>query len=778
MSKLSKASKARRGCLGFLIFVSLCGMAVVLFVAATIQSVLNHFRKDLPDVSTLSYYEPAQTTKIFSNDGELIATLYKENRTWTRLEDVSPHLVHAVLAIEDSRFHEHHGVDPIGVLRAAMADYAGDDAQGASTITMQLARNLFLTPTRSIERKLKEVLLAIDIEQTYTKDEILELYLNQIYFGAGAYGVQAASGVYFGKRAKDLTAVEASLIAGLPQAPSKYSPLVNEQAARERQVLVLGRMVELGYLTWPEYRAAVARAQTMKFKNQDREEFQILKVPYFTTYVIKQLYKQYDEDLLYRGGLKIYTTVDLKLQKKAEAIVREQVQIHQPILNLSNAALVCIENKSGFVRVMVGGTRWSHKNQFNRAWQARRQPGSSFKTFVYATALECGYTPSTVVPDSPITYTLGPGMSWSPKNSDGSFMGAIPLATALQHSRNVVAVRLLNLVGAKRIIETAHAMGLESELQPVMSLALGAADVSPLEMARAISCFPNQGIRIPATPIKVIYDREGNIVQDNRIPVQTEVLAESTASSMMEMMRLAVQAGTGYNAQIQNHEVGGKTGTTDDFRDAWFVGYTRDYTTTVWVGNDDFSKMWTSFGGDCPATIWRLFMTEAMKGVKPSKLPTTNPAKVGVLMCSKTGRRVGPECPQTVRKYFLRGAIPTSFCPEHGAPAHAPGSYATSSDGKGGQKPVVEKAVAPLPKPDELGEPPVPTRVVLPDVPAEVPMTLPGGTHPAGAPEQGGAPTEVPVPEPVDIPAPDPVVLPVEVPVVAPPADPPPAPTE
>lgn len=769
VSKTSKSFKAKRGCLGFLIAVLLFGFGITLTVAAATQAILLHFGKGLPDVSTLSYYEPAQTTKIFSSDGQLIGTLFKENRTWTPLDQISPHLIRAVLAIEDSRFYEHRGVDPVGVIRAALAEKAGGGRQGASTITMQLARNLFLTPKPTLDRKLKEVLLAIQIEKTYTKDEILELYLNQIYFGAGAYGVHAASEQYFGKRPKALTPAEASLIAGLPQAPSEYSPLVDENAARQRQTLVLGRMVDLGYLTWKEYRQAVHEARVMKFRNKNREEFTILKVPYFTTYVIKQLYKRYDEDLIYRGGLKIYTTVDLSSQRKAEELVKKLVARDREILNVHTGALVCIENGTGFIRAMVGGTEWTQKNQFNRAWQARRQPGSSFKIFVYTTAVESGYGPDTVVPDTPVNFG-----EWSPKNSDGRFMGAIPLQTALQYSRNVVAVKMLNQLGPERVIEYAHAMGIKEELNPYLSLALGAADISPLEMADAFSTIPNQGIRVPATPIKIIYDRDGNVVEDHRFPQKTEVLAESTASIMMTMMRAAVVAGTGGNAYIEKHETAGKTGTTDSFRDAWFVGYSRDYTTAVWVGNDDFAKMWHSFGGDLPATIWREFMTYQLRNVKESKLPITKPDKFACLLCADSKMRAGPKCPKVIRKLYARYAMPRQFCDRHGRPQMplvGPTDTRTSVD-KTPPKPA-EKAPqqAVTPNFDNPADIPVPTQVVLP---TEVPMTAPEPvpTEPPAFPA-----VDVPevAPQPVELPPPpEPVVIPVEIPVT--PVEPPPPP--
>lgn len=746
---------------------------------STVRTVLDHYRSELPDVSTLTYYEPSLTTRIFASDGSLIGTLYRENRTWTKLDQISPHLKDAILAIEDSRFYTHRGVDPTGVVRAVISKATGSGGkQGASTITMQLARALFLSPKQTLDRKLKEVLVAVEIEKNFTKDEILELYLNQIYLGAGAHGVYAASDLYFGKKPKDLTPAEASLIAGLPQAPSDYSPLVSVERAKKRQKLVLGRMKTIGKLTEAEYQKALKEVEGQTYENKEKKDFVVLKVPYFTTYVIKQLYRQFDEEMLFRGGLNIYTTVDLKLQKKAEDTVKELVNKDRQYLNVSQGACVTVENGTGYIRAMVGGTGWKDKAQFNRAWQAERQPGSSFKTFVYTSAVECGYAPSTSIPDSPIDIN-----GWQPKNSDGKFYGPMSMAHAMQQSRNVVAVRILQTVGVNRVIQTARKMGIKGKLRPVPSLALGSTDLTVLEMADAVSTIPNGGVRIPATPIKLITDRDGNVVVDNRFPSKTDVIAESTASSMMEMMRGVVQAGTATVAYIPNHEAAGKTGTTDSYRDAWFVGYTRDYTTAAWCGNDNYEKMWRSFGGDLPARIWRSVMVYANRNTKESKLPITHPSKVGILMCMDSKQRVGPECPNTYRELFPRYGIPRQFCAVHGAPKFIPGSAVKDTDkDKTKDKSPTDAAAeaAAQQNPAEAGsDAPMPSEIELP---TEIPLDDPGqgsGSIPADqgreAPPVQPQPVDIPPPAPeaVELPPPppaQPVVIPIE-PPPPPPAD-------
>ncbi|CAN0238047.1 unnamed protein product, partial [Phaeothamnion confervicola] len=480
--------------------------------------------KDLPKADTLAYFEPSQTTQIFSNDGTLIATLYRENRTWVKLDNISPNLINALLAIEDTRFYEHRGVDFQGIVRAIVSRGTGDN-QGASTITMQLARNVFLDNKQNATRKLREVILATRIEQTFTKNEILEMYLNQIYLGSGCYGVQSAAKVYFNKKAKDLNFAQAALIAGLPQSPTTYSPLVSEKNAKERTRTVLGRMHTIKKLTDDEYKQALDQVDHLKFFNKNKDEFQVLEVPYFTTWVIKELYKQFDEDTLYRGGLRIYTTVDLKLQREAEKVLREKITSKDvEWMNVHTGALVCIDNHNGYVRALAGGLGWTKKNQFNRATQARRQPGSSFKPIVYGTALECGLTINTVVPDTPIT--VG---NWSPKNSDGKFMGPIPLITALQNSRNVVSVRLAQMVGLPRIIGYAHQLGITEELPEVLSISLGSVEITPLEMSGAYTAFPNAGLKFPISGIKLIKDSDNRIVYDNQVPIPKEVWSEPTA---------------------------------------------------------------------------------------------------------------------------------------------------------------------------------------------------------------------------------------------------------
>lgn len=739
---MAKLASLRLGCFRFLQIGCLLTIGLVIAGVTSVTALLNHYAAGLPDVSKLRYFEPSETTRIFSSDGKLIATLFKENRTWTPFDQISPALIKAILAVEDSRFYSHRGVDPIGIVRAAVYDimYRGAH-QGASTITMQLARNVFLSPDQNLERKIREMLLASQIEKKFTKDEILELYLNQIYFGAGAYGVEAASKTYYNKKAKDLTVCEAALIAGLPQAPSEYSPLISEKKAKHRQIRVLGRMYDQQYLTYAEYREALLEARHPTFMKRKQQEYQVLEVPYFTTYVIKQLHERYDEDLLYRGGLRIHTTVDLRLQKAAEEAVRELIRREGPGLKADSAALVCVENKTGYIRAMAGGLGWTKDNQFNRAWQARRHPGSSFKPIVYACAIEAGYSPDTVVQDSKYVIQVSSTESWEPKNSDRSYMGPINLKTALTQSRNVVAVKLLMMVGAERVIELAYRMGIKERLYANPSLALGATEISPLEMAVAYSVFPNAGLHTETTGVKAIFDSDGNPIEDNTYPKQEEVLNEITATALVEMMVNVVQAGTGTMAQLPGYLVGGKTGTTDDYRDAWFCGFTPQYTTAVWVGNDNNSQMVNSFGGNLPARIWHRFMNAAMAGKSSIPFGFVDKGQVGVLMCRDSKKRACMGCYRTYRQFFASGAVPKAYCPSH---TRVGDSLLPTT--RNPHRPVEGPAPEALPAP---GEDPLldPLPEYVDPLPSRDPYQEPEALPPPAEPEPLPAPTE-PLPEP------------------------------
>ncbi len=627
----------------------------------TVEYVLSEYRKELPNLQNAGAYQPALTTTIYSSDGHVLATLYREHRLWTAYEDIPPVFIKALLATEDSRFYEHHGVDFIGVFRAiGSALKAGQADQGASTITMQLARALLLSPVQSKDRKLKEVLAAIEIENTFTKKEILELYVNQIYFGAGCHGLYAATQTYFNKLPKDLTLAEASILAGLPQAPSRYSPFVNFKATLERQKQVLQRMVTAGYITPKQQQEARDETLKFEFSTSNTKHIEVFKVPYFTSYVIRELHKLYPEEILYRGGLKVYTTVDLSLQKKAQEILDQKISQSESYLNVHNGALVFSENENGYIRALIGGRGWTIQNQFNRAYQALRQPGSSFKTIVYTAGLESGMSPTTPVVDKKIT--MG---NWSPNNSDGKFFGAMNLATAMRLSRNTVAVQVASKVGPEIIGDYAKSLGIERDIPKHLAIALGAVDVTPIEMCQVVSCFPNRGLKVPLTAIKMIQSPTGETIYNNTLPTKTEVISPWTASAMMTMMQGVVTNGTAPSAKVKNHQVAGKTGTTDSYRDAWFVGYSKKYSCAVWTGNDDYTKMWRAFGGDVPARIFHDLMEFALRNEPPSKLPIEKYYARPVLLCQESNQRRTSYCPSFYRKDYGKLHRPPNPCRVH-----------------------------------------------------------------------------------------------------------------
>lgn len=646
----------------------------------------NKIASELPDVSALKTFDAPQTSRIVASDGQVIATLFDENRTLVKIENVSPYFTKALVATEDSRFFQHHGVDWWGVARAVVANvvYRGID-QGASTLTMQLARNRFLSQKREYSRKIREAILAQKIEEQFSKETILEHYMNTVYFGSGAYGIGAASSLYFNRKPQDLTLPQAALIAGLVQAPSALTPLENPKGAIARMKIVLQRMKEMNYITESELKNAVAEGEKLRFNSgagglgtaSSSNGDQLLKFPYFTGYVISELSRRYAQDTLYRGGLRISTTLDVELQRICEERVESIMASAGPSLNASNAAVVLIENKTGYIRAMVGGTRWGQKNQFNRAWQAERQPGSSFKAVVYVAALLHGMTPETVIADKAVSFE-----GWTPKNSDSEFMGDIPLRTALQHSRNTVSAQIAHTVGPARLIQIARAMGVSEPLNENLSISLGSCELSPLTMARLYSTVASGGQARQPLVVTLIESSSGETLTDNRQVEPTLVFDKDVAAQLTEMLQRVVTRGTGKAAALGDIPVAGKTGTTDNSRDAWFVGFTPDYTLAVWVGNDDHSPMYGVFGGGLPAEIWH----DIMDRVVQKKPPTMEfPFLAGrtarkVKLCKQTTMLACPGCKDTYEDVFRCGVEPATPCPTHINATPSPSPSETPSE--------------------------------------------------------------------------------------------------
>ena len=580
--------------------------------------------RNLPAVDTISTYIPAETTKIYSADGVILAELHQEeNRILIPLEKISDNLKKTVVAMEDTAFYEHHGINIKGLLRALWVDIkARSFVQGGSTLTQQLARNLFLYRQKKLVRKLAEIILAIQIERKYTKSEILEMYLNQVYWGHNAYGIESAAHLYFGKNALSLSTAEAAMLVGMLKGPELYSPLKNFTLSKKRQKLVLDRMAKLSILT-PEQ---VEEAYEEKLQLIGRKKFRY-KAPYFTIHIIEQLINMYGEVSTYTSGMKVYTTLDYHLQEQAEKVVQEAIDLGNrpywikgekvPSLNYNEAALLALDPRTGYIKAMQGGADFS-VSQFNRTLQSKRQPGSTFKPFVYLTALKKGFSPGTFIEDSTITFNTTEG-PYAPHNYGEKFLGNIPMRKALERSINVVAIKLNDMVSPKAVVETARQLGITSPLMPILSLPLGAKEVTMVEITSVYGVFANNGIRVKPISILKIEDRDGIPLYKHRIR-ETRVYDKNLIAVLVEMMKGVVNYGTGKGAKLPR-PMAGKTGTTSDYKDAWFIGYVPQLVCATWVGNDDNTPMRNVTGGWIPAIMWKNFMREALKKISPQNFP-------------------------------------------------------------------------------------------------------------------------------------------------------------
>ena len=545
--------------------------------------------RNLPDVRQLRNFFPSETTYIYDIKGKLLASIHGEaNREVVPLDKISPHLKRAVLASEDSDFYFHHGINPKGVGRAVVTNWvAGGVREGGSTITMQLVKNLFLSRRREFTRKIAEAVLAIRLEQILTKDQVLEMYLNQVYWGHNNYGVQTAARSYFNKSAEYLTLGESAMMAGLIQAPEEFSPFVSMEKAKYQQKEVLGRMLTLGWITQKEYDDALKE----KIKLGRIRSFQGSALPYVTNAVSQELARKFGREALLKGGMRVQTTVDAKFQAMAEDTVRKwHKRLLGQGLSKNQIALVAIDPRTHYVKALVGGVD-SKTSEFNRATQAYRQPGSAFKPFVYYAAFATGkYDPETIVYDTPVSYRDGSGW-YSPRNYDGGYGGAMSIRTALKLSRNVPVIKIGKAIGMNKVVETCRTLGIMSPMEPVTSLPLGAIGVTPLEMAGAYATFANYGWQSPTTVIVRVTDSSGNVLLDNT-PKPQLVLEPWAAAAIINVMQSVITDGTGKNAAI-GRPAAGKTGTTSSEKDIWFVGTVPQLTTAVWVGRDDNRQLAT-----------------------------------------------------------------------------------------------------------------------------------------------------------------------------------------
>ena len=711
--------------------------------------------QDLPDAAKLRDISAmAQATTLYDKDNRTAFTIFQERRVETPLSDVSPHLVRAIISIEDQRFYDHGGIDPIRIFAAAANNLrAHRAAQGGSTLTQQLARQSFLSSDKTLRRKMKEAVLAWRIEREFTKDQILELYLNKVYFGDGLYGVEAASLGFFGKHARDLDVEEAALLAGLVKSPSTYAPTINLDRALARRNVVLQAMRDNDAIDAATYQTAVRSRPRLADALRSEEAYG----EYFKEEVRKQLVQRFGWDRVYQGGLKVYTTIDLDMQKAAEAeVARSIAEIEQRQLKRSprpdrgpdplQAAVVAMDALTGEVRAMVGGRSFD-ESRFNRATQARRQAGSAFKPFVYAAALEQGFTPATVITglDNPVATLQG---AWVP--DDHGDNSPMTMRAALKVSSNRAAVQMLQQVGIPTAVRYAQRLGI-SNLPAVPSLALGSGEVSLLSMTSAYSAFANRGMVTPPSLIRRVEDASGQVLYMSSTRAE-RALSDSTAFIMTSMMSDVINGGTAWQARRVGFTLpaAGKTGTTNDYRDAWFVGFTPHLVAGVWLGYDmPRTIIANGYAGELAVPMWGRFMAAATRGDRPDRfmMPST---VVPVTVCRLSGKLPTDGCRGAIvfdhdgqatdrsmvyTEYFVRGTEPDDYCPLH---TNIYNAVATSGDA--GARPVVAATAGVAQSPaltpvDRLHEP-APARVDTQAPPAAatpavaVPVETPSAPEP------------------------------------------------
>ncbi len=761
-------------------------VSLTFFVIGLVSAggILYYFSQDLPPLDSAGTYVPSQATRIYSDKNEIIGQYFIEKRVFVPIKEMPKHLIQAILAVEDARFYEHRGFDPIRIVRAFFKNIeSGQLRQGASTITQQVTRSLFLTPEKTLQRKIKELILSRKMELLLTKDEILEIYLNQIYFGHGAYGVQIASKTYFGKNVADITLEEAAFLAGLPKAPNNYSPYRDPERAKLRQRVVLKRMAVENYISEETYREAYEK--DLVFQKLHPGEDSAL---YFKEYVRQYLIKRYGDDVVYKGGLNVYTTLNEAMQQMAETAMQEglrqldkrqgyrgpirvyepealedseglepvkrarrfvvgdfhearvlsrtdayavveveghegkilledmlwaarqltgpdirkdrklidkprpqdilklddivQVQVKQvPSMSgdqkttgkqslakekallfrleqepLVEGAFVALNPSTGMVSAMVGGYDFK-RSEYNRAMMAKRQPGSAFKPIIYGTAIERGFTPASILNDNPVIFTDDETHKvWKPENYEKRFYGPTTLRDALTHSRNLATVKLLREIGIRNVVSYAHRMGIESPLTQDLSLALGSSGISLLELTSAFGVYANEGVRVAPAFISSVTDKDGQVLESRNLDPQ-KVLSRETAYVVTNILEDVVQRGTAKRARVLGRPVAGKTGTTNDYTDAWFIGYTPNLSAGVWVGFDDNRSLgYREAGGRAALPIWVSFMDEALSLLPV--VPFSIPDDIVYAKINRTTGYLSEEGESGEMEIFVKGTEP------------------------------------------------------------------------------------------------------------------------
>jgi penicillin-binding protein 1A len=613
-SRPRKSKRKGRSFLGKLVYA---GVVLCLWGIIAVGGVVAYYASQLPPIDQLTVPKRPPNIAIMANDGSLITNRGETGGRTVTLKELPPYLPQAFMAIEDRRFYDHFGIDPVGIGRAIYRNLSRSGGlQGGSTLTQQLAKNLFLTQERTASRKIQEAILALWLERNYSKDQILELYLNRVYFGAGAYGVEAASQRYYGKSARNVSLSEAAVLAGLVQSPSRLAPNRNPEGAQARAKLVIAAMTELGYITPDMTKTALGKpAEPVRPNGAGSANY----AADYVMDVLDDFVGTIDTDVA------VFTTIDPTLQAAAERVLVDELNEKGQKFNVSQGAFVAMKPDGG-VQALVGGRNYE-ASQFNRATAARRQPGSSFKPFVYLTAVERGYTPDMVLEDAPVSYK-----GWAPKNYDRKYRGPVTMRDALALSLNTIAVKLNMEVGPKNVAQTAQRLGITSPLQANGSLALGTSEVTPIELVSAYAAFANGGTGVTPYVITEVKTLDGKIIYKRPASAGGlgRVIDPSVVAMMNEMMHHTFVIGTAQKAQIPGWPLAGKTGTTDDYKDAWFVGFTGNLVAGVWLGNDDGTLTKRVTGGNLPTEVWHNFMKIALKDKQPVALPGSERFREGV----------------------------------------------------------------------------------------------------------------------------------------------------
>lgn len=591
----------------------------------------------LPSAENLNELQFVTATQVFDINGQLISKLFEENRVVVPISRINPYISQAIVANEDSRFYRHFGLDPIGILRAIWVNIrTGSLTEGGSTLTQQLAKNMFLTQERTLSRKIREAILALMIERRFSKQEILQAYLNQVYFGEGAYGVEAASQAYFGKHASELNLSESALLAGLPRGPNLYSPYTDINAAKKRRSIVLDGMVKEGYIT--KVQADLAKTEAIVLAGKKRRTVQ---ASYFLDYIANELVGRYGANRVYKGGLSVYTTLDMRAQQMAESVLGDY-----------QGAVLVLDPRNGHIRAMVGGKNYQ-ESQVNRVINEVRQPGSAFKPFVYATALNQGFTTNSVFVDEPINIS-----GYTPQNYDKKNQGPVTMKKALRLSLNTVAVKLGQQIGMKQALNLAQQLGISTLVPEDDNLAAALGGLTQgtnlLELTTAYTAFANAGIISKPIAVLKVVDENLQVLEENRV-MQYSVLRPEIAYLMTDMLQSVVESGTGAGANI-GRPAAGKTGTTDNTESAWFVGYTPEWLAGIYIGNDNRTPV--NITGGAVARMWGSMMAKIVEGSPPAQFPIPANIVTGIPICTDSGRIAIQRCKEIEYSAFIKGTEP------------------------------------------------------------------------------------------------------------------------